>query len=414
MNLLPKGLFTLKKNTEEIKEVQKNEPGTKVKMKDWGRERAKALDGSKPGLCVCVRNIYENHKEDLRRNTEEQDKAKIPYKNKLHELCAEKEIINTKMESIRKERIPFFKNKIEEFQNEIRNIRKNPEQYLGNKVEKAGFYIGAIILAFLTVYLFIFYSSASYSAFFKEFTLNELGVANSIFDPQALSKGLKDGFTELVLILTIPFVFIGLGYLIHKFQEGKGWKKIPKIAMLIFVTFIFDCILAYEITEKIYNIKASNSFQEMPEYTLSFAFQSVNFWLIIFAGFVVYIIWGFVFDFFMEAYGKLDKISVLIKSKKEEINETQKEINKLETEANELSNNLSNNKKEINKMKTILDHSEIIKPKELELSLFQFLDGWIEWLNSDNRNHEEHENARQVVEIFIAENIKSFHLVNNN
>jgi hypothetical protein len=414
MNLQPKGLFALKKNNEEVNEVQIIESVTEIKMKDWGWERAKALDGSNPGLCVCIRNIYENHKEYLRRNIEEQEKAKIPFKNKLHDLCAEKEIITSKIESIRKDRIPFLKNKIEELQNEIRNIIKNPEQYLGDKVSKASFYIGAIILAFLTIYLFIFYSSASYSAFFKEFTLNELGVANSIFDPQALSKGLKDGFTELVLILTIPFVFIGLGYLIHKFQEGKGWKKVPKIAMLIFVTFIFDCILAYEITEKIYNIKASNSFQVMPEYTLNFAFQSVSFWLIIFAGFVVYVIWGFVFDFFMEAYGKLDKISVLIKSKNEEISETQKEITKLETEANEFSNKLSNIEKEINKIKTILDHSEIIKPRELESSLFQFLDGWIEWLNSDRRSHEEQENARQVVEIFIAENIKSLHLENNN
>jgi hypothetical protein len=65
-------------------------------------------------------------------------------------------------------------------------------------------------------------------------------------------------------------------------------------------------------------------------------------------------------------------------------------------------------------MKTILDHSEIFEPKELELSLFQFLEGWIQWLNSDSRSHEEQENARQVVEIFIAENIKSLHLENNN
>ena len=414
MKFLSKGLFDLKKNNEEIKEVQKIGPLIKIKLKDWGRERAKALNGSITGLYVCIRIIYENHKENLRKNTEEQDRAKIPYRNKLNDLLADKDIISSKIESIRKERIPFLKNKIEASQNEIRNIRKNPEQYLGDKVGKAGFYIGAIILTFLTIYLFVFYSSASYSAFFKEFTLNELGVANSIFDPQALSKGLKDGFMELVLILTIPFVFLGLGYLIHKFQEDKGWKKVPKITMLIFVTFIFDCILAYEITEKIYNIKASNSFQKMPEYTLNFAFHSVNFWLIIFAGFVVYVIWGFVFDFFMEAYGILDKISVLIKSKNEEIYEAQKEITKKETEIIELSEKLSNNEKEINKMKTILDHSDIIKPKELELSLFQFLEGWIEWLNSDNRSHEELEKARQIIEAFIVENIRSLQLLNNN
>jgi len=414
MKILPKGLFSLKSKTEETTAVQKAETNTKIKLYDWGWERAKAHGGKETGLCVCVRNIYENHKEELRKDTEEQEKAKVPYRNKLHDLYAEKEILVSNIENIKKDRIPFLKNKIDECLTEIRNIRKNPDQYLGDKVGKAGFYIGAVILTFLTIYLLIFYSSASYSAFFKEFTLNELGVANSIFDPQALSKALKGGLTELILILTIPFVFIGLGYLIHKFQEGKNWKKYLKIAMLILVTFIFDCILAYEITDKIYNIKASNSFLSMPEYNPSLAFHSVNFWLIIFAGFVVYLIWGFVFDFFMEAYGKLDKITVLIKSKNEEINEFQRDISKLETESIELSGKLTNNEKEINKIKSILDHSEIIKPKELELSLFQFLDGWLEWLNSDRRSPEEHDNAKQIVEVFVADNIKSLHILNYN
>ena len=49
----------------------------------------------------------------------------------------------------------------------------------------------------------------------------------------------------------------------------------------------------------------------MPEYTISMAFQSVNFWMIIFAGFIVYLIWGFVFDFIMESHSKMDKITSL-------------------------------------------------------------------------------------------------------
>jgi hypothetical protein len=414
MNLIPKGLFNIKSKISEKKEIKIQDPIVKIKMYDWGWDRARALSGGVAGLCVCIRSIYENHKDELRRNTEEQEQAKIPYRKKLQDIFANKEKLNNNLESIKTDKIPFLKTKIEDCFNEKRNIRNNPEQYLGDKVGKAGFVIGSIILVFLTIYLFIFYSSASYSAFFKEFTLNELGVANSIFDPQALSKGLNDGFTELILILTIPFVFIGLGYLIHKFQEGKGWQKIPKVSMLILVTFIFDCILAFEITEKIYNIKASNSFQAMPEYNVSFAFKSVNFWLIIFAGFVVYIIWGFVFDFFMESYGKLDKIAVLIKSKNEEIRESQLEISKLETEASDIVNAISSNENELNKIKIIIEESDIIKPKELELSLYQFLQGWLEWLTSDKRVHDEHETARHIVDSFISENIKSLHLINYN
>jgi hypothetical protein len=152
----------------------------------------------------------------------------------------------------------------------------------------------------------------------------------------------------------------------------------------------------------------------MPPYTLIMAFTSVNFWLIIFAGFVVYIIWGFVFDFFIKSYAQLDKISTLTKTQLEEINKAQKEISGFENEIALISNKIAEKESELNKLNTVINHSEIIKPKELELSLFQFLDGWLEWLNSDRRDSAVQTEARQIVESFVSENIKSLHITNNN
>jgi len=378
-----------------------------------GRKKAHTHNGSETGLITCIRCIYENHKEILRRDEIEQEKAKQPYRVKLQEYLKKNEQYQAKVEKIKGEDIPKIKSKIEVLQEDIREIRRNPEEYLGDKVSKAGFTIGAIILTFLTVYLFIFYSSASYSAFFKEFSLNAIGVANSIFDAQALSKALKDGVTELVLILTIPFVFLGLGYLIHKFQEEKNWKRFPKIGMLVFVTFIFDAILAYEITEKIYNIKAENSFDDEPAYTVAMAFQSVNFWLIIFAGFIVYLIWGLVFDFVMEAYARLDKIGILIRAKQEEIKHKEADITKLEDEINKLNYMIGDNDTEAEKLKTILTHTDVIKPKELEHSILRFLDGWLEFLSYSNKAENERVNAHHVVSEFITVNIKSLGIATN-
>lgn len=176
------------------------------------------------------------------------------------------------------------------------------------------------------------------------------------------------------------------------------------------MTFIFDCILAYEITEKIYNIKAENSFQNIPPYTVSLAFNSVNFWLIIFAGFVVYLIWGFVFDFVMEAYGKLDQINNLISEKEKDIKDQEKELNKLDEETNKLNQSIGENNTEIEKLKTKLD-SEIIKPRELEHSLMRFLDGWLEYLNFNNRPELERQNAHKTVDDFVTVNIKSLQII---
>jgi hypothetical protein len=372
-----------------------------------GCESGHSLKGSESGLSVCIRRIFENHKEVLRKDLIEQDKAKEPYKVKLQEYLQKNIQMNARIAKIKEEDIPKQREMIDFLKEDVRNLKNNPEVQVGDKVSKAGFYIGLIILAFLTLYLFIFYSSASYSAFFKEFTLNSIGVADSIFDAQALSKSYNDGITELLLILTIPFVFLGLGYLIHKFQEQESWTKYLKILFLIIVTFIFDSILAYEITEKIYNIKAENSFEDMPPYTILMAFQSVNFWLIIFAGFLVYLIWGFVFDFVMEAYAKLDKLGILIRSKEEEIKGHAEKIKALEVEIDEQNHKIGDNTTEAEKIKTILDHRDIIRPRELEHSIYQFLNGWLEYLSYAKRPDADHKSAHVLVDEFVALNVKS-------
>lgn len=279
------------------------------------------------------------------------------------------------------------------------HIRKNPQEVIGDLTGKPSFYIGAIILVFLTLYLFVFYSSASYSAFFKEFSLNEIGVANSIFDAQAISKAMKDGVTELVLILTIPFVFLGLGYLIHKMQELKGLMKFIKIALLVLVTFIFDAILAYEITEKIYNIKRENNFNDLPDFSISIAMKSVNFWLIIFSGFIVYLIWGFVFDFVLEAFGKIDKVKVALKEKDRQIDDSLKRLNELTQDIDNMSHQIDISKTQIKKLNETLNSTII--PREFEQDVFNFMAGWLAWMKGSGKPHTELESAETAVQEFV-------------
>lgn len=409
MGKLFKGMFSNNNTPPEAPSENKQsfQQFVLVDRYEEGREKAQTLGGSEVGLMNCIRVIYENHKECLRRDEIEQEKAKKPYRVKLQGYLKKNEQYTIRIDKIKGEEIPRIKDKIGTIKEEIQEIKRNPEDFLGDKVSKAGFIIGGIILAFLTIYLFVFYSSASYSGFFKEFSLNSIGVANSIFDPQALSKAWKDGFTELILLITIPFVFLGLGYLIHKLQEKKSWTKYLKITMLIFVTFIFDAILAYEITEKIYSIKAENSFDDIPAYSVSLAFQSVNFWLIIFAGFIVYIIWGLVFDFVMEAYAKLDKVGNFIRSKQEEIRNKEADIDKLEVEINKLNYVVGDNETEAEKLRTIIEHTDVIKPKELEHSIVRFFDGWLEYLTYSKRDEKIKQDAHEVVNSFITVNIKS-------
>ncbi len=408
---ITKGLFAVKDPEPAlpapVKEVEK-----KASFQDDGHHQAYLLGGSTAGLRVCLQKVYFNFKERIKEDTDKQEELKRPARIALEEQKGNIERWENRIRELREEHIPAIKRKIEVLKEEKSNIRKNPQEIIGDVTGKASFYIGTIILLFLTLYLFTFYSSASYSAFFKEFTLNQIGVANSIFDAQALSKAVKDGVMELVLILTIPFVFLGLGYLIHKLQESKGLMKFVKIATLVVVTFIFDAILAYEITEKIYNIKKENSFGDVPEYSIGTALSSINFWLIIFAGFIVYLIWGFVFDFVLEAFGKIDKVKVAIKEKDRQIEDANKQVEEYGLDIDKMRHQIDYAKTKVKTLNETIN--SVIIPREFEQEVYSFMAGWLAWMKGSGKQHEELEAAGEIVHEFVRVAIYNYPLISNS
>ncbi len=391
--------------------MPEQQPDEKVSYRRFGFVQAGMMKGRTEGLRICLDAVYEQHMAEMERDENKQEELRKPFKVTLQEIIGLSEGIKSQISMYESELIPARKTRIEELRKEITDIRKNPEHYTGVHVGKAGFYIGVFILLLLSVYLFIFYSSASYSAFFKEFKVDDIVVTKAIFDANALGNALKDGITELIFILTIPFVFIGLGYLIHKFQEGKGLAKYAKIAALLIITFLFDSIIAYEITEKIYNIKKENDLAgNLPDFSVGLAFQSVAFWLVIFAGFVVYLIWGFVFDFVMEAHSKLDIVKVNIKTKQEQIVTLEQEINQYQNSITELRIANEKNNAEIKKLKQVID-STIIHPKAVKEVLSQFMMGWYSWLSEGREyNRSEH---NKIYEDFLVGKISTIESVLN-
>lgn len=365
-----------------------------------GFKQAGRLGGSNAGLKVCLARIQHDHRQTVREDKARQDQLMRPYREKLNSHEHDVERLLQEIEGIKGHRLPKLHERIDVLKREISDIRQDPKAHIGHDSGKAGFIIGLIILLFLTLYLFVFYSSASYSAFFKTFEITNIGVANSIFDPQAISKALSEGVTELVLILTIPFVFLGLGYLIHKIQEATGWTKYLRIGLLVLVTFLFDAILAYEITHKIHEIKQQGSFIAQPDYTVEMAMRNVQFWMIIFAGFVVYLIWGFVFDIVMEAHGKLDAVSVAIRERRSKIVDTEHAIAKLEAENLRKEEEIASHKKEVAKLKKFIDGGHVITD-DFEQSVFQFAQGWMAWMKQSGMAKDDLDRADEVVHGFV-------------
>jgi len=392
----------IKTNTVEIDEAKFVMSDS---YEDWGFKKASNLKGSHTGLLTCLARIREDHKRLVRKDELKQQERKEPLISSLNNQLTQVEHKKSKLNQLKGKK-ENLENKIEDLEKSIISIRNNPEEIMPDKMSRVSFIIGILILSVLSIYLFIFYSSASFSAFFKEFSLNEIGVASSIFDPKAISIAYQDGLTELILIISMPFVFIGLGFLIHKFQEKKGYTKFIKIGLLIIITFLFDAILAYEITEKVYNIKSGNSFNEFPEYSFKIATESVNFWLIIFAGFIVYLIWGFVFDFTIESYDNINVVKQAINAKHSEITMYKEKLEKNDSLILELEREVNSMNLKIEDLKVKID-GVIIDTAEFDKILHEFLGGWLHWMSANKFEQSFIDEATKIANEFIRVNIKT-------
>ncbi|WP_353780110.1 ABC transporter permease [Winogradskyella sp. 3972H.M.0a.05] len=368
-----KKIFALKNDSSEAPKKNIEEDTKKIKLTffESGYGSSKQAQGNHMVFRACLEDVYMDYKGKCRENKELQDELNKPYREdkgrqeiELKKRKTAKALIE---ESIKKE-----EEKISKFKHDMVEVRRNPEAY-GLEVDKkpkAQFYLGLIVLIPITFYLLVFYMSASFSAFFKNFDSNELTAA--IFDGHALTKAFEDGLLEGIFIVTIPFAFMGLGYLIHMFQKHKGWLSYFKIGTLFVITFIFDAILAYQIEKKIYDIeKTLNS----PPFDVEIAFTKAEFWGIIFAGFVVYIIWGLVFDFIMKEYDNFDKIKSFIRTKKDDIKNCELKISKQIKKLNPLKEEISEIQAKIEDLQRIID-GFIFSNKHYLTYHTEYVKGW--------------------------------------
>lgn len=238
--------------------------------------------------------------------------------------------------------------------------------------------VGLIILIPLTLYLFVFYSSTFYSAFFKDFSqAADLGVRAAMFDSQALSHAYTTGITELLFVLSAPIIFMGLGFCLHIFMTKKEKSKWLKVIGILAITFVFDCILAYLIGKNIYDIEAMNSMEDMPPYSFAMAISDINTWAVIFCGFIVYVIWGIVFDMTYTAYEGLHSYKAEIAALKVELNAINQKIAKIQNNIANINAKLANLMADKAKMEQSLSNSIIINYNEIKKALSDFFSGWV-------------------------------------
>lgn len=344
--------------------------------------------GNSQTLSVCLEAIYakfENEEKELRHKQEE---LKKPYTQEL--LAKESEIkgfqvaIDNANDNIKhkEDKNQGVNENIKELKFEITDLPQNPDAYgvPAKKGASAKFWIGLVVLAPITVYLFMFYASVVYSAMEKQFTYED----QRWYVPDAILKASEDGFQALATVVFAPFIFIGLGYLIHMFYQKKNWLSYLKLAAVVLATLAFDVLLAFFVEKKLWEL---NVVDEEASYGFAEAIQSQEFWLIIFLGFIAYLIWGFIFDFVMEEHKEKDKVKNAIRKRneqivihKENIRENNAKIDELKTLIRDIKAKISKAKGRIDELRRIIDGT-IIPTKEYKLYASEYLQGWLTFIN---------------------------------
>lgn len=396
-----KNLFKLKSVPIEKQEepLPKNEINTSEESSEESRKRtyhesgyrdSSRTSGNHSTLSICLDAVYSKFQNEEKEMVEKQQKLKESYineqKNRETEIKALTVSQETKEEQLKtkNKEIEVHQQNIDNLKAEILDLPRNPEKYnvKATKGASAKFWIGLILLIPITLYLATFYISTSYSAFFKSFDARST-VIQSVLDANAWMKAWEDGFIEVAFVTLIPFVFLGLGFLIHMFGENKTKVNYVKLGLLFLVTFVFDSILAYEIESKLYEL---NKTFDSPLFDLKIAFTKIQFWGIIFAGFIVYIIWGLVFDFVMKEHREKDRIRSEQEIRQKKIVSLSEKITALKHEIEEITASIGSIKEliiktrgRIEELQNIID-SVIIPTKDYKRYASEYVQGWITFI----------------------------------
>ncbi|MEN2401499.1 ABC transporter permease [Flavobacterium sp. MC2016-06] len=329
-------------------------------------------------LKACLQNLYMSFEDQCRKQKLEQDKLKQPYREEQEKNRTELKKCEAAI-GIYEKKEQDINESVDLIKNEIIEVKRNPDKYgiEDGKGLKAQFYIGLFLLLPITLYVLVFYISASYSAFFKEFSNDSLTAA--IFDADAFTNSFKASWLEGVLVVTIPFVFMGLGYAIHMVQKEKGLKNVLRMIVLFLTTFLFDALLAYQIEKKIYEF---NKTTDSAPYNLNIALGEAEFWMIIFAGFVVYVIWGLVFDFVMKEFENIDKIRAFIRGKKENLIDLEKLKTEYNNKINAFKEQIVTITGKISELQSKID-GFVFPVKEYLHYHHQYKEGWFQAINTE-------------------------------
>lgn len=303
-----------KRNQEVTYEVER------VNLSDFGYEKSGNVKGDPKIYLSYLKRIMNGDlvTEDYNGVSEEE---KIEKRREITVLEKKEQEIEKSNKKFEKE-IEEKKKKIEEYNQKLLDLKEknneDPELAKNQTFSPFKFSINLFILVMLTGYLFFFYVSAAYKALYTDFEAiadkiaQGIGTGSIMPGPYELNEAISYNF----LLFLVPFIFYAFGWAFHVILDMSHKVKYIFMGLLIAVTFTVDFLLAMIIHNNTEMAK-----EMMGLSTVSWSLSS-TFYIILFLGFLVYIIWSILLDSLLREWDKGQiprNISKIIKHLKRDV-----------------------------------------------------------------------------------------------
>ncbi|MEG8945783.1 hypothetical protein [Rosettibacter firmus] len=353
-----------------------------------GFRDAGKVGGATSAFNISLENFYSDliSKVERMQYTVEAKNAEI---EKQKEVIMEKISIHTEEKKrLQEKELPEAEDQLKEATTALNEFKKDPSKFISLEKDNMFLWIYGLLSLFVAVFLYFFYTSVVYSAVFRDISITKYTLFDSIFYPKAIEEAFRKGISAFMLVIFSPFIFLGLGLVIEYVKNNKTkYYKYTWVGVALF-TFFVDAILAYHISERIYNSKAINTYGNVKPFTLIDALQDLNFWVIIALGFCVYLLFGKLFALYNEQRmhkNKFEQMEQYLIDKKLEAESRVNEIKNQITNLESLVYNLNIETTEITKVYDKIGFSN----HEIRKIITEYAIGWINYLK--NGNYEESE-----------------------
>ncbi|MFN4111307.1 MAG: hypothetical protein ACK4G1_03470 [Ignavibacteria bacterium] len=381
LDLINKGLNMFKPE-QIITNITNDNHNETAEYETQGFRDAARADGSPDAYKNSINYFYTQILLKQKEDEEKIKKKNFEVENSIKEAQQKKSVFENELKKLRHQDLPNAESELKDAEEKILQFIRNPKDFVREEKDNFLQWIYGLLTLALAIFIYFFYTSVVYSAIFRDVTISKFTIYNSIFYPRAIEEAYQKGFAALMITLLAPFVFYALGMVLDNIKKktaGKNFReKLPYYLGMIFA-FLLDSLFAYHISERIYNSKVINTYENLKPYSLGDAIFDLNFWIIIALGFCVYLLFGYLFSLYNELrtnssfYAKVkSQLETNKNQAQERINSLKLKITSLENSINELDLKIAALKEEFNKV--------YYSPIEIKNILSIYTRGWINFL----------------------------------